>query len=91
LLSLGDRIKEDDQMIIILHAVQFWGAHVAISRSVVGGKYYFVFFSFRNVAYCHILLTYPFISLSLLFSQPIWSLVMANFFLHNKLLSCFKM
>ncbi len=36
LQSLGDLTKEDDQMIIILHAVQFQGGHVAISRSVVG-------------------------------------------------------
>ena len=34
--SLGDLSKEDDQMIIILHAVQFRSAHVAISRSQVG-------------------------------------------------------
>jgi hypothetical protein len=32
LYSLGDLTKEDDQMIIILRAVQFRSAHVAISR-----------------------------------------------------------
>jgi hypothetical protein len=36
LQSLGDLTKEDDQMIIILRAVQFRGAHVAISRVQVG-------------------------------------------------------
>jgi hypothetical protein len=36
LQSLGDLTKEDDQMIIILCAVQFQSAHVAISHSVVG-------------------------------------------------------
>jgi hypothetical protein len=47
LQSLGDLTKEDDQMIIILCAVQFWGGHVAISRSVVGVS--IILFSFLNV------------------------------------------
>jgi hypothetical protein len=36
LFSLGDLAKEDNQMIIILHTVQFCSAHVAISISQVG-------------------------------------------------------
>ena len=58
--SLGDLSKEDDQMIIILRAVQFRSAHVAISRSQVGVSFLLYIISSRVIVDCRILflLTY---------------------------------
>jgi hypothetical protein len=44
LQSLGDLTKEDDQMIMILHAVQFCSTHVAILRTPGWGKYFIYFY-----------------------------------------------
>ncbi len=52
LQSLGDLTKVDDQMIIILRAVQFRSAHVAISRFQVGVSILFIIIFCRVVAYC---------------------------------------
>jgi hypothetical protein len=56
LQSLGDLTKEDDQMIIILRTVQFWGTHVVISRVQVGVSFLFFILFYYNVAYCRIFL-----------------------------------
>jgi hypothetical protein len=52
--SLGDLTKEDDQMIIILHAVQFRGAHVAISQIQVGVSILSFIIFYCDVAYCRL-------------------------------------
>jgi len=39
--SIGDLAKDDDQMIIILRAVQFRNAHVMLGRSNKGVSYFF--------------------------------------------------
>jgi len=49
--SIGDLAKDDDQMIIILRAVQFRNAHVMLGRSNKGVSFFFVFF-FHTVADC---------------------------------------
>jgi hypothetical protein len=56
LQSLDDLTKEDDQMIIILCTVQFWGAHVVISRVQVGLSFVLFITFYYNVAYCQIFL-----------------------------------
>jgi len=42
--SIGDLAKDDDQMIIILRAVQFRNAHVMLGRSNKGVSFFFRFF-----------------------------------------------
>jgi hypothetical protein len=59
LQSLGDLTKEDDQMIIILHAVQFQGAYVTISRVQVGISFLLFTTFYYNIAYCRIFLLVP--------------------------------
>jgi hypothetical protein len=56
LQSLGDLTKEDDQMIITLHVVQFQDPHVAISRVQVGVSFLSFITFYYNVAYCRIFL-----------------------------------
>jgi hypothetical protein len=56
LQSLGDLTKEDDQMIIILRAMQFLGAHVAISRAQVEVSFLLFNSFYYNLAYCRIFL-----------------------------------
>jgi len=46
--SVGNLAKEDDQMIIILHAVQFRNAHIVLGRSNKGVSFIICFFS----SYC---------------------------------------
>jgi hypothetical protein len=68
LYSLGDLTKEDDQMIIILHAVQFCSAHMAISRSVVGVSIIFYYFLSRCcLLLCMLVTDLTFLFLSFLF------------------------
>jgi hypothetical protein len=67
--SALDLTKEDDQMIIILHTVQFCSAHVAISRSVVGVSIIFYYFLSRYCLLPRMLVTnLTFLLLSFLFS-----------------------
>jgi hypothetical protein len=52
LYYLGDLSKEDDQMIIILHAVQFHSAYAAILRSQAGVSLLLYIISYRDIVDC---------------------------------------
>jgi hypothetical protein len=90
--SLGDLSNDDDQMIIILHAVQFCNAHGAISRSQVGVSFCFVLFLIAIL----LIVIYDFykpnlfIIIIIFIHQAQWGLVMVDLFLNYKLLSFFK-
>ena len=56
--SIGDLAKDDDQMIIILRAVQFRNAHVMLGRSNKGVSCIFSFFQCYQVQHDQIKFSY---------------------------------